>query len=250
MAMWVVDTETTGLSPETDRVVEFAAVPIRWASGVDTTAPGAQVEIDEGASSLVYPGVPIPPQASAVHHLIDEDVEGAPVLGRAITQVLGPMWKANQERIFVAHNARFDRSFLPPLQEGSQWIDTYRCSLHVWPDAPSHGNQSLRYWHRLPVPRDLPVHRALGDAIVTAHLFRRLLEERTIADLLKLTTKAALLKTFSIGDHRGKPWADVPTDFLEWMERKLRERPDAWEPDIKFTLKTELARRRASSTTN
>ncbi len=235
----VVDVETTGVDAAKDRVVEVAAVPVRLGPGSNENAPCFNAEIGEGASSLVYPAIPIPPTASAVHHLIDEDVESAPPLGRAINQILGPFWQADQQRIFVAHSARFDRSFLPPLQEGSQWICTYRCALHVWPEAPRHSNQTLRYWLKLPVSRDLPVHRALGDAVVTAHLFARLLQERSLDDLLKLSTKAVLLKRLTFGKHKDRLWTEVPTDYIEWF---ISQKPD--DPDERYTAKYELARRR------
>lgn len=231
----IVDVETTGVDPAADRVVEFAAVPVRIEG--DASAPGARLVIEPGVSSLVYPGIPIPPQASAVHHLIDADVEDAPPLGRAINHVLGPLWQADPDAIFAAHNARFDRGFLHPLH-GAKWVCTYRCSLHVWPDAPTHSNQGLRYFLGLRVPRDLPTHRALGDATVTAHLFARLLEERSLDDLVKLSTKAVVLRKVRFGKHAGADWSAVPTDYLEWLANQKSD-----DPDVRFTVKFELARR-------
>jgi exodeoxyribonuclease X len=227
------------MDPARDRVVEFAAVPFYTATVETNTGSLPTYLMGGGVSSLVYPGIPIPPEASAVHHLIDEDVEGAPPLGRAVDLVLGPLWRSAPERIFVAHNARFDRPFLPMLHDGAQWVCTYRCALHVWPDAPGFSNQTLSYWLQLPVPRDLPAHRALTDATVTAHLFLRLLAERSLEDLAKLTRKAAVLKTLPFGKHKGEAVTAVPTSYLEWI---LREEVD--DPDARYTAKFELARRR------
>ena len=64
----VVDTETTGIDPATCKVVELAYVL------TNLTGPLA------AGSFLVNPGCPIPPEASAVHHLVDEDVVGEPSL--------------------------------------------------------------------------------------------------------------------------------------------------------------------------
>ena len=235
----VIDCETTGTDAAVDRVVEFAAVPIH----VIEAAPGSDLRpvytAGEGVSSLVYPGIPIPPQASAVHHLIDEDVESAPPLGRAINQVLGPLWQSDENLICCAHNARFDRSFLPPLQN-AKWLDTYRCAMHLFPDAPTHSNQGLRYALRLPVPRDLPVHRALGDCVVTAHLLLRLLQERSLDELLTLSRKAVVLKTIRFGKHKGMAWTEAPMNYLEWLAEQKSE-----DPDVRFTVAFELKRRAA-----
>ena len=214
----VVDTETTGLDPVTDRVVEIACVP---PSG-------------HGARSLVYPRRPIPPEASAVHHIIDADVAGAPDLGDALSLALFPH-SVDEVEIFAAHNARFDRDFLPMLHD-KKWIDTWRCAMHVWPDAPAFGNQVLRYWLGIDLPRE-GAHRALQDATVTWHILGRLMDERTVDDLLKLSTKAVVLRKVGFGKHFGSLWADVPLDYLEWCARQ------DFDPDVKFTVKSELARR-------
>ena len=63
----IVDLETTGTTPN-DAVVEIAAVDLL----------GEQI-IPVG-SDLVRPPISIPPQASAVHHITDDDVSGSPTL--------------------------------------------------------------------------------------------------------------------------------------------------------------------------
>jgi len=62
------DLETTGTDVSRDRIVEFAAVRVE-PSGTR-----------ESFRSLVNPGRPIPPGATAVHGIRDEDVAGAPTL--------------------------------------------------------------------------------------------------------------------------------------------------------------------------
>src|SRR5437868_15338573 len=67
----VVDVETTGTSPGTDRIVEIAAVKFMPQGG------------RRRLHRRVNPGTPIPPSATAVHGITDEDVAGCPPL-RAI----------------------------------------------------------------------------------------------------------------------------------------------------------------------
>ena len=68
-----------------------------------------------------------------------------------------------------------------------RWIATLRCAKHVWPDAPDFKNETLRYRLGIDLPRDR-MHRALEDATVTAHILARLLAERTVDELLALST--------------------------------------------------------------
>jgi Exonuclease len=79
MVVRVVDIETTGTDPESDAVIEIASV--------DVLADGS---ITNRLSTLVRPGMPVPPEASAVHHLIDEDLAGAPLSTCSAAQT--PTW--------------------------------------------------------------------------------------------------------------------------------------------------------------
>jgi exodeoxyribonuclease X len=231
MIIHVLDVETTGLEPEKDdAVVQIAACLVAGNFSGWFVA-------DDPIESFVNPHRTIPATASGVHHIIDADVAGAPDLGPALDLVLGPSWQSTVE-ICCAHHCRFDMGFLPMLKD-RKWVDTYRCSLHVWPDAPAHSNQVLRYWLGLDLPRT-GAHNAASDVIVTAHILCRLLAERSVEDLLRLSQKAVLMKKVGFGMHYGELWTDVPISYLEWAAKK-----DDFEPDVKFTIKSELARRRA-----
>lgn len=229
MKIFVVDTETTGLDPATDRVVEIAAV------GMSSGENGWS--IGDGARSLVNPRRPIPPEASAVHHILDADVANAPDMLEAIDRVLPLAWQDSVD-VFVAHNARFDLGFLPMLKD-KRWIDTYRCALHVWPDAPRHNNCTLFYWLGIPRFEEARAHSALFDASVTARLLLRLLAERSVEELIALSTKLVVLKTCRFGKHAGTPWVDVPIDYLQWAAKQ------GFEPDVNFTIKHEIKRRQS-----
>lgn len=235
MNIHVIDTETTGLDPATCRVVEVAAVEVENSAGDAPWSVGVPV------SSFVNPQCPIPPEASGIHHIVDEDVAGAPWLGVAISKIL-PEWERVVD-VVAAHNAKFDKPFLPPLKD-KRWICTWRCAMHCFPDAPSFANGSLFYWlgfKRGPVAQP---HRAAYDAWMTAHILCRLLDDHSVDDLLKLSRKAVVLKKVSFGKHFGQLWAEVPDSYLAWCSGK-----DDFDPDVKFTVKTELARRAAQEQT-
>ena len=240
MNIHVLDTETTGLDPESDRVVELAAVLV---CAMPRAAPDAtwDWEIGEPVASLVKPHRPISFEAMGVHHITEADVANAPDLGPAIDLVLTPFWGETVD-VIAAHNAKFDKPFLPPLKD-KRWVCTWRCARHVWPDAPSYGNGSLFYWLGGARPAQGHAHGAGFDATMTAFILVKLLAERSVDDLLALSRKAVLLKKVGFGKHFGQLWADVPGSYLEWASKQ------DFEADEKFTIKSEIARRKKAAET-
>jgi exodeoxyribonuclease X len=228
----VVDTETTGIDPAEHRAVEVAAVLIKAR------------QITSAFTTYLNPGRSIPPAASAVHGLVDDDVKDAPTLEASLPWLNALASKADA---IVAHNAPFDRSMLPGLVE-KPWLDTLRFSRKLFPDLDGHGNQTMRYHMKLRTPEanGMPAHRALADAYVTARLLIALLEvdearrspnsyvSIELVDLLKHLDEPNLLTTCTFGKHKGTPWAQVPRDYLDWLRRS-----EGWatsDPDQKHTV--------------
>lgn len=163
----VIDVETTGFSPTSDRVVEAACVIVQGAEVVWTW------------STLVNPERPIPPHATHVHGIADRDVVGAPAFHHVQRELLTRCAGAT----IAAHNAAFDLSFLPALAHLPS-VCTLQLARRWFPNAPNHKNQTLRrYLHIDEDPRfaGLPAHRALGDALVTAAILLRCLEQYELA---------------------------------------------------------------------
>src|SRR5262245_24037366 len=127
MTVRIIDVETTGTDPAADAIIEIASV--------DLCEDGT---ITNRQSTLVRPGIPVPPDASAVHHLLDEDLTAAPPLMNAIHLFRGA-------DAYVAHNADFERAFLGALLGEATWVCTYKAALRIWPDLLAHNNQALRY---------------------------------------------------------------------------------------------------------
>ncbi|MBX9589232.1 MAG: 3'-5' exonuclease [Hyphomonadaceae bacterium] len=110
----MIDVETTGIDPATDAIIEIASV--------DMVRDGG---ITNAMDTLVRSAKPIPPGASAVHHIVDEDVANAPSFAEVIDRFKGADF-------YVAHNCEFERSFL--VAQGVElgpWICTYKCALRV-----------------------------------------------------------------------------------------------------------------------
>jgi exodeoxyribonuclease X len=74
----VIDIETTGTDPEADAIIEIASV--------DLLKDGT---ITNQRSTLVRPPIPVPPESSAIHHLIDEDLDFAPQLDDTLDRHVG-----------------------------------------------------------------------------------------------------------------------------------------------------------------
>lgn len=229
----VVDIETTGLPDE----VPSAICEMGWQ---DVLVIDGDASLGESAEFFVNPGHPIPPKTRAIHHISDADVADACTPSEAISRLLRGM---PEDGILCAHNDRFEQHF---IGGNRQWIDTYRCALRAWPDAPSHSNQVLRYWHGLDASPAfetalaMPPHRSRPDAYVTAFLLMELLSLRPIERLIEISQEPGLLPKINFGKHRGQVFADLPRDYLEWMARQ-----NDMDPDAKFTAQHWLKRGRS-----
>ncbi|MBV8067055.1 MAG: 3'-5' exonuclease [Candidatus Eremiobacteraeota bacterium] len=151
----VIDVETTGFSPVADRIVEIACALIDGD------------RIVERWSTLVNPGIPIPSRATAIHGITDQMVAAAPELRFALRRAAGLC----EARLVAAHCAHFDLSFVGP-SVGTQALCTMRLARAVFPEAPNHKNQTLRYYLGIDeiAGEDFEAHRALSDAVVSAYV--------------------------------------------------------------------------------
>lgn len=158
----VLDIETTGLDPATEKVLEVAWV---------TFHHGA---IRGYGGTLVNPGAPIPAAATRIHGISDDMVQDAPSLAGALVPMEQLLPHINA---VVCHNVAFDLAFLPDL--GKPTLCTLAWSRLAWPQR-SHRLQSLA--KEMGLREHLPdlyraAHRALPDAMLTAMLLARLIDQ-------------------------------------------------------------------------
>jgi exodeoxyribonuclease X len=219
MRLRVVDLETTG----GDRISEIIEVGI-----VDVVPEGEGWRALPPVTRLFRPRGEISFHAMAVHHLTpahfcDDDPHCDEFL-------LREMFLAERADVMVAHSARFERGFIADTAIGGlPWICTVRSAKAVWPQAPGHSNQVLRYWRGLSLDPAManPAHRAGPDAWVTAHLLIDLLKEATVEQMLAWTSEPRRLDRIPFGKHRGKPWSEPPEDYLRWMAAQADMDADA-----------------------
>ncbi|VAV93467.1 DNA polymerase III epsilon subunit-related protein MSMEG4261, partial [hydrothermal vent metagenome] len=179
----VLDLETTGLSPDTDAITEIGAA--RYEGGVEVSR----------FQTLINPGTGIPPTVTVMTGITQAMVIDAP----GIEEVLPSFLEFLGDAVIVGHNVRFDLSFLnaAAIRLGygrlpHRHTDTLRLARRlVGNDLRNMKLSSLAAHFGSPVT---PNHRALDDALATAHVFWALLERAGsigvthLDDLLALPT--------------------------------------------------------------
>ena len=236
-AIRVVDFETTGFDSEKDKLCE-----VGWCD-VYYDEASAEWMVDQEHDRLINPGMPIPPVAMAVHHITDDDVREADPPSTVLPKVF-----VENIDLYVAHNAEFDGAFAKANGQNARWMCTYRLALHVFPDAPSHKNQVLRYWLGL---HDIPgdAHRAGHDARITAeifcHMMNKATQEYTIDSIIAFSEAPVFLRgNMNFGKHKDVTWAECPRQYLIWMRKQGKvsdDNPDGWSRDQWFTLNKVLS---------
>lgn len=221
-----IDFETTGIPTETDKhaVVEIGTCDVTYSPGNATVAA-------RGMAALCDPGRPISHEAMAVHHITDAMVKGA----SGSTDNLG------RPDYFAAHNADYERQ---SFSTDVPFICTYKVALRLWPEAPHHGLQFLRYHLGLTPNAEAcqPPHRAGPDAYLGAVLMAHILLDgrASFDDMVRWSNGPALLPRVNFGKHKGAKWEDVPRDYLDWIVNK-----SDLDRDVKANAKHHLKARAA-----
>jgi DNA polymerase-3 subunit epsilon len=161
----VFDTETTGLNPsEGDEIIQIGAARI----------VNGKLLRQESFEQLVDPQRTIPAASIPIHGITQVQVDGQPT----IATVLPAFHAFAQDTVLVAHNAAFDMRFLQ-LKEAATGLrfeqpvlDTLLLSALVHPNQESHRLEAIAERFNITV---IGRHTALGDAIVTAEVFLRLI---------------------------------------------------------------------------
>ncbi|MCF6444221.1 exonuclease domain-containing protein [Nereida sp. MMG025] len=159
----VFDSETTGLNPKTDRVVQLGAARVL----------NGKIVQGEVFDRLVNPMCPIPSHSTKVHGIDDQMVADAPTFA----QISKEFHQFSSGAILVAHNAPFDMAFLhdaPDLSFDHPVLDTVHLSAIVFGGSEEHTLDALCKRMDIDIPPQLR-HTALGDAMATAEVLVQLL---------------------------------------------------------------------------
>ena len=166
----VVDFETTGLNPETDRIVQLAAIIVN-----------GEGDIIDSFDTIVKPESPTEYQHGAehIHGISIEQVSG----GMPLREALEQLWSINAGHVFTAHNAAFDLGFLHAESERvgikgqvEVHIDTLELSRRTTGTDTTRRHNLFALCEHYGIERD-QVHDAKSDATATAQLLMHLIKE-------------------------------------------------------------------------
>ncbi|MFN5621465.1 MAG: exonuclease domain-containing protein [Flavobacteriales bacterium] len=169
----VTDIETTGSHASGNSIIEIGIVLF----------DGEKVVHE--FSTLIDPGVVVPPYISALTGITTDMLKGAPTFD-AIADQLEEIFEG---AIFVAHNVGFDFSFIRAefAAIGRNWNPPRLCSMRMarkaFPGQASYGLNKICTWMGL---TNEQAHRALSDARVSAEILKRSLPLVAPADFKKM----------------------------------------------------------------
>jgi DNA polymerase-3 subunit epsilon len=165
----VVDVETTGLSPERNRITEIGIVKIR------------NGEVIAEYEKLLNPGQFIPHEISRLTGITNEMVYDKPSFEEIAGEVVSFLFSEGENIVFGGHNVTFDFRFLNTSLERAGYnkltipsLCTARLARRLNRSLPSKSLSSLRRHFNIQAARK---HRALDDAKSTAVILTHFIEQ-------------------------------------------------------------------------
>jgi len=172
------DTETTGFSPDADRIIEIGAVKFQGKKIIATR------------QWMINPGKKIPFYATKVHGITDKMVADKPTFEKIYPE----FEEFTKGTVLIAHNSRFDRDFMQAELKRADienprllLIDSLKLFRKLLPDSPSHSIGNLLEHLDMETNN---LHRAVSDSAHIVEILNRVDEDREeklrLEDLLRL----------------------------------------------------------------
>ena len=198
-----LDLETTGASPERDRITEVGLIEV-----VDG-------ELVSEWSTLVDPGRAIPSAIVSLTGITEQMVAAAP----SFAQISAGLLQRLEGRVLVAHNARFDYAFLRAefrrigICFRARVLCTVRLSRALFPEHRHHNLDCVMQRFGLSC---VSRHRALGDAQIVwafARELERAIEPKRLADAIAVATRVPTLPA-GLDSERFEDLPDAPGVYV------------------------------------
>ncbi len=177
----VFDVETTGFSAENDSIIEIGAVKVK------------NMKITDSFSAFVNPGRHIPERITELTGIDDDMVKDAPSIDTVIKEFCEFIGDAD----LVAHNAKFDTSFLRNamsrnnLNYAYSSIDTVELARALSLDVKNYKLNTLAAYFKISLENH---HRACDDAKATGEILIKLFEmlkEKSIEEISSVNSSLA-----------------------------------------------------------
>ncbi|MDD3303937.1 MAG: PolC-type DNA polymerase III [Clostridia bacterium] len=160
----VFDLETTGFNPKMEKITEIAVCKVK------------DGEIIEEFTTFVNPEKNIPKNVQELTHITDDMVKNAPT----IDEILPTFLEFTKGSILVAHNARFDISFIShfakeqKLEFKPKVMDTLTMARELYTSVENHKLGTIAEFLGISLEG---AHRAINDTRATAKVFLKMLED-------------------------------------------------------------------------
>lgn len=192
----MLDLETTGGNPVSDRIIEIAAVRVEHGREVLRW------------STLVNPGRWVSPFITSLTGIDNAMVADAPTFEQVAMRLLELL----DGTVLVAHNARFDHGFLKnaflrmQIDLRVRLLCTVRLSRKLYPQHQGHGLDAIMRRHGL---RSDARHRAMGD-VDTVLQWLALAEDELGAEPVRAAAQALVSGVASVPPHLETALQDIP----------------------------------------
>jgi DNA polymerase III epsilon subunit family exonuclease len=167
LAYTAFDTETTGLDPSAgDEIIAIGAVRV----------VNARIVSGEQFDCLIDPDRSIDPAAAAVHGLTDATLRGQPRIGAVLPAFHGFC----ADTVLLGHNVAFDLRFLQLKEQATgvrfhqPVLDTLVLASLLQEHSGDNRLEAIAHRYGLEV---VGRHTALGDALITAEVFLKMLPQ-------------------------------------------------------------------------
>ncbi len=215
--LMALDTETTGVDPESARIITCC---LGWSSSAGNWRP---------RTWTINPGVPISPESTKVHGITDADVADKPSPAEALAEIRDTLAEAaSTDTPIVGHNLAYDLTVLDremrrhlgqPIPAGLTCLDTLVLFRRFDLTTGSRSLESLASRHGI----RFPAHDAAEDALASLRLLHILAADNDLlphvnpanlhrlqADWYAAQTLAAHYRRRGNGQHSAQPVTDWP----------------------------------------